>query len=268
VAATVRRRVIDLHAHILPGLDDGPAALPEALEMARVAVESGIRTIAATPHVNHAYLVQPEAIPVAVAALNRTLGREGIPLEVVAGGEIAVTRLIELDEHALVGLRLGRGPWLLVEAPLGYAPNQFDAIVLGLRERGHEILLAHPERSAYFLQDIARLGELVGAGVRCSITAASMSGQFGETVRRFTIELLAAGLVHDVASDAHDHHHRPPVLLEGFARADEELPGLAAQADWFTSAVPAAILAGEPLPKAPSPPRRRRRRMRLPRLRR
>jgi protein-tyrosine phosphatase len=255
--------LIDLHNHILPGIDDGPKDLSGALEMARVAVASGIRTVAATPHINHAFDVSPEQIPIAVSALSAALAREGIRLRVVAGGEIAITRLIELDDEELASLRLGTGPWLLVESPLAFAPTHFDEIVLSIRARGHEVLLAHPERSVFFQRDPERLRALVEAGVRCSITAAAMSGQFGEHVRRFALHLLADGLVHDVSSDAHDHRRRPPVLLEPFRRADRHLPGIAAQAEWYTAEAPGAILSGEPLP-APPPPLRRRRRPALP----
>lgn len=251
--------MIDLHSHILPALDDGPATLEAALEMARTAAQGGIETMVATPHIDHAHGVQPAQVPVAVAALNVALTRARIPLTVVAGGEIALTRLVELDSTALHGLRLGDGPWLLVEAPLGYAPNHLEQIVLGVRDAGHEVLLAHPERSVHFQRDRDSLRRLVDAGVRCSITAASMAGQFGQTVRRHTLDMLAAGLVHNVSSDAHDHRRRPPEMREGFARAEEDLPGIAAQADWYTREVPAAILAGHPLPPAPEPPRRRRR---------
>jgi protein-tyrosine phosphatase len=222
-------------------------------------VASGIRTVAATPHINHAFDVAPEQIPVGVAALSAVLAREGIRLRVVTGGEIAITRLIELDDEDLASLRLGTGPWLLVESPLAFAPTHFDEIVLSVRARGHEVLLAHPERSVFFQRDPDRLRALVYAGVRCSITAAAMSGQFGEHVRRFALELLADGLVHDVSSDAHDDRHRPPVLREPFLRADRDLPGIADQAEWYTAEAPAAILSGEPLPPPPPPPRRRRR---------
>jgi protein-tyrosine phosphatase len=259
--------VIDLHSHILPGVDDGPATLEASLELARVAVQNGTETIAATPHIDHAHAVDPAQIPVAVAALNMSLTRAEIPLRVVPGAEVAVTRLLELEASVLRRLRLGDGPWLLVEAPLGYAPNHFEQIIIGLREQGHEVLLAHPERSVHFQRDGESLRRLVDMGVRSSITAGSMAGQFGETVRRHALEMLSAGLVHNVASDAHDHRRRSPVLREGFALAEQDLPGITAQLGWYTQDVPAAILAGLPLPEAPLPPRRRRRRLGLGRLR-
>jgi protein-tyrosine phosphatase len=220
----------------------------------------------ATPHIDHTHGLDPAQVPVAVAALSVALTRARIPLRVVPGGEIALTRLVELDAAALRGLHLGEGPWLLVEAPLGYAPNHIEQILLGLRDNGHEVLLAHPERSVHFQRNQDSLRRLVERGVRCSITAASMAGQFGQTVRGHTLDMLAAGLVHNVSSDAHDHRRRVPGMREGFARAEDELPGISAQADWYTREVPAAILAGGPLPATPEPPRRRRRRLGLRRL--
>jgi len=256
--------VIDLHSHILPGVDDGPESLGGSLSMARAAVAGGTTTIAATPHLNHVYPVQPGEIPAAVAALNAELRSAEIDLEVVAGGEIAITRLIDLDADELAGLGLGGGPYLLCESPLATVASNFEHVLLDLRLRGHEVLLAHPERSAFFQRAPERLQALVDAGVLCSITAASMAGQFGETVRRFTLRILADGLVHDVASDAHDHRRRPPNLLEGFEHAERDLPGILEQADWYTRLAPAAILAGEPLPERPEPPRLRRLALRLP----
>lgn len=250
--------MIDLHSHILPGIDDGPQSLEGSFEMARTAVAAGIETIAATPHINHSYPVVPEQIPAAVAALNEAFEREGIPLAVVPGAEIAVTRLVELAPGALTALRLGDGPSLLIESPLASATNNFDELLVGLLEDGHRVLLAHPERSAFFHRDLARLERIVEAGVLTSITAGSLAGRFGEVVRRFSVTLLAAGLVHDVASDAHDAGNRAPELLAGFERSEEDLPGIGAQADWYTRLAPAAILTGDPLPERPEPPRRRR----------
>ena len=112
-------------------------------------------------------------------------------------------------------------------------------------------MLAHPERSPAFLPEPARIANLVDAGVLCSITAGSMMGRFGKRVRRFTLDLLRSGLVHNVASDAHDLDRRPPGLLAGFAAVEGELPVVAAAADWFAGEAAAAILAGEPLPGSP-----------------
>jgi protein-tyrosine phosphatase len=88
--------------------------------------------------------------------------------------------------------------------------------------------------------------------VLCSITTGALRGDFGQLVRRFTIELLREGLVHDVASDAHDHLHRPPGLQGALENVEAELPGIAAQLEWLTNLAPAAILEGQPLPPRPA----------------
>jgi protein-tyrosine phosphatase len=103
-----------------------------------------------------------------------------------------------------------------------------------------------------------RLEALVERGVLCSVTSASMAGRFGRTVQRFTKVLFERGLVHDVASDAHDIRRRAPGLSAGFRVLDRDLPGLLDQIEWFTAAAPGAILASNPLPARPVlEPRRR-----------
>jgi len=244
--------MIDLHCHLLPGLDDGPRSMPEALALARRAVAAGTSTIVATPHINHHWRVDPLALAGRAAALRDALAQAGIALEIATGGEIAITRMADLRAQEIDALRLGDGPYLLLECPLEPAPWDFDAVLLKMRERGETILLAHPERCPLFQREPQRLVRLVEHGLLCSITAGSMWGQFGRRVREFTIELLRAGLVHDVASDAHDSEHRPPGLGDAFASAERELPGIGAQADWLSRLAPAAILAGERLPARPA----------------
>jgi protein-tyrosine phosphatase len=140
---------------------------------------------------------------------------------------------------------------VLLESPYGRKPVDLEDIIAGLAERGFEAVLAHPERCPLFQRDIDRLRRIVAGGTMCSITAGSMSGRFGATVRAFTIEMLREGLVHDVASDAHDHIHRPPGLVAGFEGVKEEIPGIDQYAAWYTVTCPVAILAGNPLPEAP-----------------
>jgi protein-tyrosine phosphatase len=104
-----------------------------------------------------------------------------------------------------------------------------------------------------------RLEKLVERGMLCSVTSASMAGRFGKTVQRFTRTLFERGLVHDVASDAHDIRRRAPGLTAGFRLLDRDVPGLLGQIEWFTEAAPAAILSGQALPEKPaleSSPRR------------
>jgi protein-tyrosine phosphatase len=246
--------VIDLHSHILPGVDDGPPTVEGSLELARTAVAAGTRTILATPHINDDRSIDAARVAAGLEALRPALAAADIPLEVLPGGEIAMWRLGDLDDAALRTLALGGGPYLLVESPFSPAIGAFEPPVLDLLARGHRVLLAHPERCPAFHRDPERLQRLVDAGVLVQITAGSMTGGFGSAVRRLTATLLRTGVVHVVASDAHDAVKRPPGLNDGFASLERELPGLAELQPWMTEQVPRAILDGTPLPERPPPP--------------
>jgi protein-tyrosine phosphatase len=247
--------VIDLHSHILPGLDDGPSSMEGSLELARAAVEAGTRTILATPHINDDPTIEPARIAAGLVELRAALAAAEIPLEVLPGGEIAIWRLVDLDEDTLRAFALGGGPYLLVESPFSPVIGDFEPMVLDLHGRGHRVLLAHPERCPAFQRDPSRLEGLVGAGALVQITAGSMAGAFGTTVRRFTSAILREGYAHVVASDAHDTVRRPPGLRVGFAALERELPGLGEQAQWLTELAPRAVLDGTPLPERPPLPR-------------
>jgi protein-tyrosine phosphatase len=244
--------VIDLHCHLLPGLDDGPETLSGALEMARAAVATGTTVMVATPHIDEHWGVRPMQVAERAATLVGALDQEGIELEVLTGGELDLTRMANLTSEELDTVRLGKGPYLLIEAPLSPSADGFDMVVERIHARGESILLAHPERSPLFQRHPERLVRLVQRGVLCSITAGSIVGRFGESVRAFTLELLRGGLAHDIASDSHDHLRRPPGIGEALLAAEAQIAGVAGQLDWFTRLAPAAMLAGEPLPAKPA----------------
>jgi protein-tyrosine phosphatase len=243
--------VIDLHCHILPGLDDGPSNLDFSLAMARAAVDAGTQLIVATPHIRADFDVDPVEIEPRVDLFNERLQRERLPLRVLPGAEIGWATAPELDDTQLARLSLGSGKRVLLESPYGKKAVDVEGIIAGLQERGFQAVLAHPERCPLFQRDPERLRKIVADGTLCSITAGSMAGRFGEPVRVFTVTMLREGLVHDVASDAHDHIHRPPDLVSGFEKLDGEIPGLQQHAAWYTVTSPVAILAGNELPQAP-----------------
>jgi protein-tyrosine phosphatase len=252
-------RVIDLHTHVLAGVDDGPPTLDLAVELARAAATSGVKTIVATPHVSARYRRTSTEISEAVEVLRAALISDGVDVAIVPGAEVELTMALDLDDSKLAALRLGGGPHLLVESPLSPAADDFDPMLADVRRRGYQVVLAHPERCPAFQRSPERVERLVEQGFLCSITAGSIAGRYGGTVRKFTLELIARGWVHDISSDMHDVVRRPPGLLAEIASAERELPGLAAQSDWYTQVVPAAILAGSPLGRRPDPPQRRRR---------
>ena len=249
--------MIDLHCHILPGIDDGPPDLDAALDLARAQSAVGVKQVIATPHVtwDHPHN-DSEAIAAATAALNGKLESAGIDIEVLTGAEVAITRAAELDDDELNALTLGGGPWLLVESPLTPGATGFDAILSHLQMRGHRLVLAHPERAPAFQRDVDLLERLVHGGMLTSLTASALTDRFGTTAGRFARDLVRRGLVHNVASDAHDATRRAPGIREHLDAA-----GLGDRADWLAEAVPAAIVGGDPLPAppavAPPPPERR-----------
>jgi protein-tyrosine phosphatase len=237
--------VIDLHCHVLPGIDDGPETIEGSLALARAAEACGISTIVATPHVSSRYPNDAATVARLVAQLNRRLAAEGVDLNVLPGAEIAMARLIDVDAQDLPGLQLGGGGWLLVEPPFSAFESSLDTLLIGLQQRGHRIVLAHPERCVAFRREPEMLKVLLAGGFLTSITAGSLVGRFGNEVRRFALELAEMGMVHNVASDAHDHRRRPPGIASELGRA-----GLAPLAGWLTQEVPAALLAGaEPPPR-------------------
>ena len=244
--------MIDLHCHVLPGIDDGPATLEESLNLVRVARRAGLTTLVATPHVSWRYANGPEVIRQGVEAIRSALRAEHIDVEVQPGAEIALSRLGDLSDDELCALRLGDGPWLMIESPLIPAVGELETILDAVHRRGHWIVLAHPERSPVFLREPRRLAALVSRGMLCSITAGSLVGVFGADVRRFALALTREGLVHNVTSDAHDAVHRPPVLRSDILAAAADAPELSARVEWLTHEVPTAILEGDVLPKPPA----------------
>lgn len=238
--------MIDLHCHVLSGIDDGPDTIEGSLAIARASLAAGIDTLVATPHVNYRYRNDAASIAVGVGALNRRLQEEGIELTVRPGAEIALTELDAIEPEELSRLALGGGSWLLIEPPFALVAPGLDRILLGLRRQGHRVVLAHPERCPLFHRDRRMLGTLLDAGVLSSITAGSLVGRFGRSVRRFALELVSEDMIHNVTSDAHDCDGRAPGLAAVLRQA-----GLAALAPWLTEEVPAAILADQDIPPRP-----------------
>jgi protein-tyrosine phosphatase len=247
--------VIDLHCHLLPGVDDGPPDLEASLALARAAAAAGTRTMVATPHIDHRWGVDPLSVPAAVERMRRALREAHIELDVRSGGEVDLTKMADMLPAELDAVRLAGGPYILLESPHRDSRGAgFHTAVGQLRRRGEMIVLAHPERCPSFQRRPDHLAELVEAGVLCSITSSALLGRFGGTVRAFALRLLREGLVHNVASDAHEPRRRGPELLAGLHAAERELPGVLGQADWLTRRVPDAILTGATPPPRPALP--------------
>lgn len=240
--------MIDLHCHVLPGVDDGPATAQEAIALARGAYADGIRTIVATPHVDGSHPeVRSALIGAAVPALRARLERAGVDVAIETGAEVAFTQAVGLPDAELRALTLGGAGWLLLECPLivTAAPG-FGAAARMLARRGHRILLAHPERSPIFLREPDQLDELLAEGMLAQVTARSLAGRFGRPARDLALQMIARGTAHVVASDGHNAN-RPARIAAHLSSA-----GLGpALARWLTCDVPAAVLAGGEIPGRP-----------------
>lgn len=236
--------MIDLHAHILPAIDDGPPTTEAALEMARTAAGAGTRAIATTSHVGYMMNVAIEQIVHARDGLTARLAHEGIDLELLAGGEVAHDRLPDLTEDELRAVTLGGGSYVLLECPFAPIGDGLEPLVADLHERGFGVLLAHPERSASFQGDPGLLAALVDQGALAQVTVGALTGHFGGVPQRTAEHFMRRGLVHVLASDGHDAVHRAPVL---------DVDGLMDPAlhEWMTNEVPEAIVTGTALPPRP-----------------
>jgi protein-tyrosine phosphatase len=200
----------------------------------------------ATPHVSRRFPTPPEAIEEGVAELRAA----GAAVELLAGAEVAYEMARRLPDETLRRLTLGSSRCVLLETPLEPAIGpDFERCVEDLLARGYRVLLAHPERAPAMRDDPARLRALVERGALCSVTAAALTGGFGDAPRWFGLELLRDGLVHSVDSDAHHATMRPPGLRAGIEAAAAVLPEVATRAAWLAREMPAALLADEPLPE-------------------
>ena len=207
--------LIDLHCHLLPGIDDGPPDLVEALAMARIAVADGIKVTACTPHIYPGlYKNETAGIRTAIAALRVALRVEGIDLELVEGADI------HLAPDMLQRLRAGEFPTLagsryfLFEPPHHIAPPRLEESVFALLTAGYVPIVTHPERLTWIEGHYGTFERLVRSGAWMQVTAGSITGRFGGRTRYWAERLLDDRLVHIVATDAHRAKQRSPLLAE------------------------------------------------------
>ncbi len=251
--------MIDLHNHLLPGIDDGAKRLDETLQFLRIARQDGVRTVVATPHMKPGvYDNRRETILERVALVREAQkGDEAEGVTLLPGAEVYFTA--DLPERARAGalMTIGdRGRYLLLELPYQQIPLGVDDMIFKLRLLGITPLMAHPERVAYYLEDLERVALSVRLGALTQVTAGSITGRFGEKARDFALALLQRNLLHVLASDSHDTRYRPPILSEAVGVA-AGLVGEAAARRLVTD-VPQAILAGKDVEtrEAPAPPRK------------
>lgn len=205
--------LIDLHIHILPGLDDGPGDLADTKALASACISAGVDRVVATPHVNHRWGLQFPQTTEAVEETRLALEDAGLDLQVELGAEVALTTAVDLEPEQLQRYRMANGDWLLLEAPSQGPSTAIHSMIFSVMSQGHRVLLAHPERCQTFQEDLDLLASLVNGGVRTQVTAEALTGRFGRTAQRTAQRMFNRDLVHVVASDAHHATHRPPSLI-------------------------------------------------------
>jgi protein-tyrosine phosphatase len=245
--------VIDLHSHILPGIDDGSRSLAMSLDMARMAVADGIEVMACTPHIYPGlYMNDADGIRTARDALQRSLDEAGIPLKLTTGADV------HLVPGLLEGLRAGRVPslhgtrYLLLEPPHHVAPPRFAESVFNLVAAGYVPVITHPERLTWVEDHYQVFAELTRQGAWMQVTAGSLTGVFGARAKYWGERFLDDGLTHILATDAHSSGRRSPVMSEArqvaeriLGREEADLLVQGRQQKILENALPSAV---PPLP--------------------
>lgn len=245
--------MIDLHCHLLPGIDDGAADLDTALAMARLAVSDGILTTACTPHIYPGLYDNTAAgIRQAVAELRDRLAEAALPLQLTDGADT------HLAPDLVAGLRGGRIPslhgsrYFLLEPPHHIAPPRLEETIFDLLAAGYVPVITHPERLTWIAEHYNLFERLAHGGAWIQVTAGSLTGRFGSTARYWGERLLDQGLVHILATDAHSPQQRPPLLGEGRQVAEHYLGTV--EATHLVCTRPQGILADQPPAALPVPP--------------
>lgn len=216
--------MIDIHSHIVPGIDDGAKTDEDALAMARAAVEEGITTIVATPHhKNGNYENTKQQIVAHVTQLNKLFIEQNIPLSVLPGQEIRINGDLLKDYQAgeLVPLA-DDSRYLLIEFPANHVPKYAEQLLFDMQLKGLVPVIAHPERNAEIIERPEILYQFVKKGALVQLTAASMSGHFGKNIKKFSLQLIEANLAHFIASDAHNTTSRSFRMREAYATIEKE----------------------------------------------
>ena len=215
--------MIDLHCHLLPGIDDGPATLAEALALARLAVANGIAWAVATPHINYGrYDNTLASISAAYWQFKAELAKQGIPLRLGMAAEVRVgfeiTQRVACCELPFLGV-MNHKNVLLLEFPPSHLPPGSEKLMHWLMARGISPMIAHPERNKSVIRDLDKIRPFVEMGCHLQVTASAVAGKFGGLARQCAAQMLENGWVTILASDAHDSEWRPPALEPGRAAA-------------------------------------------------
>jgi protein-tyrosine phosphatase len=244
--------MIDLHCHMLPGVDDGASDISVSFEMAKASVVQGVKVVACTPHILPGlYANSGPAIRQATLRLQEALNAQRIPLQLVSGADV------HMCPDFVAGLRSGRllsiadSRYVLVEPPHHTAPPQLEDFFFKLLVESYVPILTHPERLSWVPSRYESIKRLVAAGAWMQITAGSFTGAFGRTAQHWAQRMLDEGCVHIVASDAHDAERRPPDLAAARELVAKRVG--AAEAQHLVHTRPLGVLKDEPPSRLPRP---------------
>jgi protein-tyrosine phosphatase len=236
--------MIDIHSHILPGLDDGSKSWDMTVEMCRLAMEDGITHIVATPHADDAYAYNRDRIQKLVAELETKVPGQ---LAFSVGCDFHLS--FENIEDAIAHPRrytIGFGQYLLVELSDYGIPPQVGDVLVRLRDAGMIPILTHPERNSILQRRPERILDWVDAGCLVQVTGSAVTGSWGETPQRIAMWLIEQDAVHVLASDAHDDRHRRPILSEARQHVSQLFGAQVARS--LVQDNPQAIINGKSLP--------------------
>jgi protein-tyrosine phosphatase len=238
--------MIDLHCHVLPGIDDGSRLLEETLSMARTAVQNNINTIVATPHTLNGFFVNKwENVVSLTSTVQKALDAENIPITLYPGMEAQICP--ELFDALVKGNAAtinDNSRYLLLEfSPFSLPPRSLE-LILKLKSQGITPVIAHPERHLILQNDLKQLYELVRQGALCQLTALSITGYLGDYVQKSAEQMIKTGLAHVIATDAHSNDLRIKALAPAVDMAADILQDYS-KAEKMVTATPAAIIAGE-----------------------
>jgi protein-tyrosine phosphatase len=244
--------LIDIHAHILPGIDDGAKNWEDSLKMARMAAEDGIKIMVATPHLYKGRSIDPgkinqkEIIFDHVAQLREKLAAENIPLEIIPGCDFPLGfEALQLLEQGLALTINDAKRYLLLELPDTSLPPAIEDICFQLQSKGMTPIITHPERHLVIQEMPEKLKRLIDLGCLAQMTGNSLTGWFGRRVKKISRQMVKAGYIHLLATDAHNTRSRPPLL----SQAVKELSRLVGEdrAQAMVTSIPEKIITGKPL---------------------
>ncbi len=237
---------VDIHCHLVPGIDDGAQSWEQSLQMAALAVADGIGAIVVTPHQlgNFAHNTG-QTIRARTSELQQSLDAHGIALRVLPGADVRIEPdMVEKLRRGEVLTLADRGKHVLLELPHElYFP--LEDVLESLRRAGLTGILSHPERNQGLLKQPQLLAPLVDRGCLMQVTCGSLLGTFGPASQQLSEWMLEEGLVHFLATDAHGHNARRPLMKQAYERA-KQLVGEDV-ADDLCCRNPAAVANGAPI---------------------